>query len=519
MSIRIGGNTTLPSIDLSSNAEVSDGLVLSVLSHPDPSRIGEAAVLSRGIPSRAIELGRDLPLFRRRHGQSKDAPRGLEEPHISRLALTLLRSDDGLRLLRPRGASRLCTAQGDITESLMVSMEQLRQGLALQLGHGVVLCLRYAALVDEDEGEAPAGLLGTSDSMATLRRSISLAAASGADVLIGGESGSGKERVAQALHALSDRSAGPLVPVNMAALPAELAAAALFGNTRGAFTGATTSRPGLFQQAEHGSLFLDEIGDAPASVQPLLLRALQEREVQVVGGATQKVDVRVIAATDVDIDAPASGFRGALRHRLAAVELQVPSLREHPEDIGLLAWHFYQRHSPGEDGAGIYREREPLESARWAELTLLLAHQRWSGNVRQLENLMRQLAIESPSGLNVPRTLMQRLKQGLERAAESSTGARGSDISEQRLKTALADCNYEIAATARELGVSRQSIYRRVQAADDLQLAAEVPLEELLAALESARGDLDLAARELKVSVTALRARVRTAPLTFSRED
>jgi two-component system nitrogen regulation response regulator GlnG len=355
--------------------------------------------------------------------------------------------------------------------------------------------------------------------MVLLRQQITLAASSDADVLIGGESGSGKERVAQALHRLSARSRGPFVPVNMAAIPNDLAAAALFGNTRGAFTGATASQQGLFRQAEGGTLFLDEIGDAPETVQPLLLRALQEREIQVVGGGLRKVDVRVIAATDLDLDAPATGFRGALRHRLAALEINVPSLSDHAEDIGLLAWTFFQRHRR-EHGQAIAKDAtfQPAEAARWAELIAGLAAQSWPGNVRQLDNTMRQLALASDPGLRIPAGLLEASPQHRDPAA-SRTEAPGSQrrvsetVSEATLRSVLAECDYEIAAAARRLGLSRQALYRRVRAAPDLRLAADVPLQELLLALEDARGDLEQTARRLEVSVTALRARLRSAGL------
>lgn len=513
MSAPIGGNTTLPSVGLSQDPAPADALVVTILFHPDITRIGQAAVLDRGKSSRDIVIGREQPPFEFRHGSERDEPRGLGDPHVSREALSIRRVPGGVRLSRSPGASRCSTVAGDIVDSQVVADDHLARGLALRLGHGIVLFLRYSPFVDDDmPARDTLELLGTSDSMARLRRETALISATDADVLITGDNGSGKELVAQALHRLSNRSKRPFVAVNVAALPTDLAAAALFGSARGAFTGATANREGYFQQAEGGTLFLDEIGDAAPALQPLLLRALQEREVQVVGGRVCKIDVRVIAATDADIDAPTSGFRAALRHRLAALELHVPPLRDHLEDIGLLAWHFFHRHLPQATSELSATALAGAEGARWAGLIMDLVKQRWEGNVRQLNNTMRQIAIESGPALRLPTSVRHRLQSAAPTPVGTPWPTDGLEISDQLLRSALSACDYEIAATARKLGVSRQSIYRRVQAADDLCLAADIPLRELLQALEEARGDLDATARALKVSATALRARIRTAP-------
>ena len=520
MTTRASGNTTLPPVNPTLAATTAEGLVLTILFHPDPSRIGESAVLSPGAGGESVVIGRDQPRFEHSHGAVPGAARGLSDPHISRSALQLRIDNTGLVLSRPPGASRCRLSGRDLASSAVLAREQLRSGRVILLGHGVVLYLRLTPVCDEDApGAAAMGLLGCSDSMALLRQRIALAAGSDADVLIVGESGSGKERVAQALHRLSARSQGPFVPVNMAAIPADLAAAALFGNTRGAFTGATASQQGLFRQAEGGTLFLDEIGDAPETVQPLLLRALQEREIQVVGGGLRKVDVRVIAATDVDLDAPATGFRGALRHRLAALEISVPRLSDHAEDIGLLAWTLFQRHRRDHGHAGAPDATlKPAEAARWAELVAGLAARPWPGNVRQLDNTLRQVALASHSGLRIPAGLLEASQQHCDASAslKEPPGPEqrvSASVSDATLRSVLAQCNYEIAAAARRLGLSRQALYRRVRAAPGLRLAADVPLRELLLALEDARGDLEQTARRLEVSATALRARLRSAGL------
>ena len=205
-------------------------------------------------------------------------------------------------------------------------------------------------------------------------------------VLVRGETGTGKEFVAQLLHAHSPRAAGPLVRFNCAAIPAELAEAELFGHAKGAFTGAATARRGFFAEASGGTLILDEVGELPPAVQAKLLRALQEGEIQPVGsGRVERVDVRVVASTNRDLaaDARAGTFREDLYYRLAVVELTVPPLREHRDDIPALAVEFARRY--GEKfGLG------PLALAPALVDALVAAP--WPGNVRQLENTIARLA-------------------------------------------------------------------------------------------------------------------------------
>lgn len=204
-----------------------------------------------------------------------------------------------------------------------------------------------------------------------------------ASVLITGESGTGKELVARSIHSLSARKDAPFVAINCAAIPRDLLESELFGHVRGAFTGAIKDKTGKFQLADGGTLFLDEVGDLPVELQPKLLRALQERTIEPVGGTRpQKLDVRVVAATNLDIDkALACGsFREDLYYRLAVIPIHLPSLRERPEDIALLLRYFCGKH-----GA----ERVTFDTGCMA----VLNSYRWPGNVRELENLVERLLI------------------------------------------------------------------------------------------------------------------------------
>jgi two-component system response regulator HydG len=231
-------------------------------------------------------------------------------------------------------------------------------------------------------------LIGKSPAMQRLYALLERVAQSQAPVLIRGESGTGKELVARALHFEGPRRAGAFVAVNCTALPESLLESELFGHVRGAFTGATAARRGLFLEADGGTLLLDEIGDMPASLQAKLLRVLEEGEVRAVGSdVARKVDVRVLAATHQDLEerVRAGAFRSDLYYRLNVVPIAVPPLRERVEDVPVLAEHFL----------GQARGRNPSSPVARLDAGALAALSRhgWPGNVRELENVVERLVI------------------------------------------------------------------------------------------------------------------------------
>ena len=229
-------------------------------------------------------------------------------------------------------------------------------------------------------------LVGESQPMRELRAIIRLAGPRQSTVLITGETGTGKERVAQAIHMASRRSGAPMVAVNCGALPEHLIEAELFGHTKGAFTGAVGARTGRFEQAHRGTLFLDEVGETPLILQPKLLRVLQERELQRVGSSeTVKVDARIVAASNTNLDQAVAQrrFREDLYYRLNVIPIRVPTLRERQSDIPLLAAHFIER----------VCQREDLPQKKLtAEALRKLTEFEWPGNVRQLEHAMEMAA-------------------------------------------------------------------------------------------------------------------------------
>jgi len=226
-------------------------------------------------------------------------------------------------------------------------------------------------------------LIGKSDTMQRLRELVKRVAGATTSVLITGESGTGKEMVARALHFQSPRADKPFVVLNCGAVPENLIESELFGHVKGAFTGATGAKEGLFRAANEGTLFLDEVGELPPALQVKLLRVLQDRKVRPVGGSAEvEVDVRVLAATNRDVEAEveAGHFREDLFYRLNVIRIEVPPLRERPEDIPVLAEYFLEKH------AALQGRRLELsaEAVRW------LAQQPFAGNVRELENIIER---------------------------------------------------------------------------------------------------------------------------------
>jgi two-component system nitrogen regulation response regulator GlnG len=224
-------------------------------------------------------------------------------------------------------------------------------------------------------------------------------AATDLTVLIRGESGTGKELIARAIHANSRRHQHPMVAVNCAAIPRELLESELFGHEKGAFTGAVAARRGRFEQADGGTLFLDEIGDMDVALQTKILRVLQERQVERLGGERLiPVDVRIIAATNQDLDAAVArrAFREDLFYRLNVVVIHVPPLRDRREDIPPLAEHFLKQFAAEQGGEPKVLSAEALER---------LVQHRWPGNVRELENVVKRACVQAPTAMILPEHL------------------------------------------------------------------------------------------------------------------
>lgn len=308
--------------------------------------------------------------------------------------------------------------------------------------------------------EGPGALIGTSDTMNRLRRLIARVAPTQSTVLVRGESGTGKELIARALHEQSGRGFHPLIRVNCGAIPETLLESELFGHIKGAFTGATERRIGRIELAGEGTLFLDEMGDLPASLQVKLLRVLQEREFEPVGSSqSQSVRARIIAATNRDLEKAIElgAFREDLYYRLNVVTIQAPALHEHLEDLEELVHHFAVRISAREGLPNKTPSPEFLEALKkW----------HWPGNVRELEN-----TIESALILGEGEHLeVQDLPQYIRRREQPATGhptripesATLEEVEKGMLMKALEDSGGNQSEAARRLGITRRTLaYRR----------------------------------------------------------
>ncbi|MCA1557295.1 MAG: sigma 54-interacting transcriptional regulator, partial [Acidobacteria bacterium] len=309
------------------------------------------------------------------------------------------------------------------------------------------------------------GMVFTSRDMTAVARSVERIKDSESTVLIMGESGTGKELVARAIHRLSRRCQSEFIPFNCTAAPADLMESMLFGHRKGAFTGAHSDYEGMIRAAEGGTLFLDEIGDLPLALQPKLLRFLQEGEVHTLGErAPRKVNVRVVAAThkDLERDVREGRFREDLYYRVASLSIQVPPLRERPEDTALLISHFLTYYA---------RRNDHQVAGITAEAINALQNYSWPGNVRELAAEMERLVLYADEGSLIrqehlsARILPQEVRAGIH-AEETNANLENmlEDFERRVITETLKRNDYNVARTSAALGLgSRQTLYKKIK--------------------------------------------------------
>ncbi|MFT7578488.1 MAG: DNA-binding NtrC family response regulator [Myxococcota bacterium] len=499
---------------------------LTIAAHPQAGRVGETHQASRTGPRSVIELSRITPAFLR---LADGRERPLVTPFISRQPVRLVtRRDGGITVDPGTGKGPLRVDGVVVTAPLQLSLAALEAGVTLELGRHVVLVLgtqrRRVAGAENDD----LGLIGETDAMIAVRAAIRRVAVTGLPVLIRGETGTGKELAARAIHACSDRADADLVALNMAAVPASLAASELFGHARGAFSGAREARDGYFARADDGTLFLDEIGDAPDEVQAALLRALETGEIQQVGAQRmRKVDVRLIAATDADLEAAAKSgrFRGPLLYRLATQEVRLPPLRLRRADVGRLLVAFVaQRLS--ETGLSERLAPEPTDKNVWlsARLVARLVRYSWPGNVRQLRNVALAMAARAaqPDLLSADDPELLRLIEVPTSTTEPGPSVVASapvpaprkprDIGADELFAVMSEFDFRLGPAAERFGISRPSLNALVDAHPRLRRASSLSAETLTEAIATA-GDRPLW-RVLEVSEPGLARRLKTLGLS-----
>lgn len=300
-------------------------------------------------------------------------------------------------------------------------------------------------------------IVGKSAAMTAVFELIKIISNASANVLINGESGSGKELVARAIHNSGARKSKPFIPINCTAIPENLLESELFGHVKGSFTGASTDKKGLFEEADKGTLFLDEIGDLNLSLQAKLLRVLQDRQIRPVGGSQLKsVDVRIVAAThrDLKIMVKDGKFREDLFYRLNVVPIKVPALRERLDDIPLLVESFIVKYSA--------QNSSHVKSISPEALAILMAHP-WPGNVRELENVVERAMVLS-RGERIEKAVV--MDSALEEAKNNieqlhSDRPTLEKLEERYIKLVMSEVNDKKDEAAKILGVSRRTLYRK----------------------------------------------------------
>ena len=505
---------------------------LTVLWHPDLARVGDRARLEGLLRGGAAALTRTSPGF-----QPPGAPRTRALEHAAL---------EGLRLRFSAGSSYGAVrvgaggSNGDVrvdgaplAGERELTAEEIEGGIVLDLRDSVVLLLHQLPAAEQWEGR-DYGLVGESEALVEVRREIRRVADLEIPVLLRGETGTGKELMARAIHRASRRRDQPYLSVNLGAVPPSLAASELFGAAKGAFTGAVRTQVGYFARAHRGTLFLDEVGEAPGEVQVMLLRALESGEIQPLGvQEVQHVDVRLVAATDVDLEqVTAEGsFRAPLFHRLAGYEIVVPPLRERRDDFGRLLVHFLR----GElEAVGESSRLEGERLLRWLPTSIVarLARHDWPGNVRQLRNVARQIAIGGRGvetvriGPQLERVLQEAVADGGRPEAPSGRPVGGpepqraappprrayrdpAEVGEEELLAALRRHRWAVKPAADDLGVSRTSLYALIDRSETARKAADLGRDEIDAARQACAGDLEAMSERLEVSSSGLRQRMK----------
>jgi two-component system nitrogen regulation response regulator GlnG len=503
-------------------AEVRDLVpALTIVSHPVAQRAGERFLLDTMAAGREVNLSRNAPDFTR-PGRALGAP--LNDPFVSRRPIRFTAGPEGrVRLVIEPGGTPVI-ADMPIERGIEFTAEAVAAGIPLALAERVVVLLHLFERTSDAADSLR--MVGESPGIRRVRSAIERLTDLPVPVLIRGETGTGKELVARAIHDRSARRNASFVSVNLGAIPRELAAAELFGSTKGAFTSATRDREGLFRAAHGGTLFLDEVGEAPPEVQVMLLRVLETGELYPVGADVPvQAQVRLIAATDANLEQQIRDgrFKASLLHRLAGYEVRIPPLRERREDIGPLFYHFAREELEAIGEAHRLAPEDPY-ARPWlpASIAAQLVRSAWPGNIRQLRNVTRQLVIDS-------RGLAQ-LRLDPQLAEELAMPARGtpardpapmppapaapprrkpSEVTEHELLEVLRACAWDLKAAADRLRIPRPSIYDLIDKSTGIRTAGDLGAEEIATCFRACDGDLDAMVAQLEVSRRALSRRIK----------
>ena len=517
---------------------------LTIAFHEDWQRIGATAYLDDLSKGKSVAVSRLEPEFQL---PFRSGGYLLDDRYISRKPLTIEQLN-GRLLLTPHPEGSEVRVDGQVIRAHhYVFEEALQQGVVIELGQRVILVLH--SLAPEPRSPHMHRMLGVSEGVESVRRAINRVADLDVPVLIRGETGTGKELVASAIHNASLRNQKPLLAVNVGAIPDTLAISELFGARKGSFTGAARDKPGYFVQADNSTLFLDEIGDAPDEVQVALLRTLETGEVRPVGATDSvKVDVRLVAATDANLESKleAQTFRNPLLQRLAGFEIWLPPLARRKADIGLLLAEFlrFELDAIGEQrhyqlGAEATAGSDNL----WYRFFRLALEFAWPGNIRQMRNVARQVAIHNRQAMvtSIPFRIEAMLAEprrepaaaiaantvsnGAANGAHVPTSAaddaqdeddepgtprrKPSTVTEAELMSMLEQQRWDLKNTAEHLNISRAALYKMIEANPRVRKAGDISVEEIQQSHARCGGNLERMVEELKVSGAALKRRIR----------
>ncbi|EKE87582.1 sigma 54-interacting transcriptional regulator [Idiomarina xiamenensis] len=500
--------------DSSSQSDEQLYPTLVIMLHPQLERIGESAILVDLMRQGRAPLSRNQPEFKHQQGFGQ----ALADAYISRTPVWLeRRGSDDVVVKQGDSNTRLNVSDRASADEYILTQDELLDGVPITLSDRVVLLLKWLPMPAEQDSD-DFGLKGMSPYLASVRRRIARIAGLQEPVLIRGETGTGKELVAQAIYQHSQRQQQAFVSVNLAAMQDSLAVAELFGARKGAFTGAAADRDGYFMAADGGTLFLDEIGEASGDVQAMLLRALETGEIYPVGSTSPvQISVRLIAATDADLETASEHerFKLPLLHRLSSYQIFLPSLRERREDIGLLFMHFAQQQ--WQRLHQDWQQAVPTMPTLTAAAMTQLLEFSWPGNVRQLRNVARQVVIDSrdKAQLQIEPQLLSMLRPAasghhtLTARPPQQQRRKPNSISREELAQALQDNRFELQACAEQLGISRASVYQLLQRFDGFRNAQDIGEQELSTCYRQCHGDTEQMMWQLEVSQIGLRRRLK----------
>lgn len=470
-------------------------LALTIVWHPDLERIGEQFVT--GVQGEALSLSRFAPLFRRAGGDALP----LGHAGISRDPLRIVRDAlDGVSIHVPATKMSVELNGSEARDRVDFERAQIGAGQILTLGRAVVLCLHWMTSLPKINSIP--SVAGVGSAAIAMRDQIRMVALADMPVLLLGETGTGKEVAARAIHAHGQRAEAKLVTVNMAALNESLAAADLFGAAKGAYTGAQSERKGLFAEADGATLFLDEIGNAPATVQPMLLRVLEGGDYRPLGAAQdRRSTARLIAATDQELDE--LDFNQALLRRLEGFVIQLPPLRHRREDIGVLIVHVLGK---------------AASATLPCALVVQLACHDWPGNIRQFARALQRAVLMLEAGVALQFEQLVRLPRQASETVSASVPAlapapgapprkrrKPSLLSEQDIFDAMSEHGWTIQNAAQALDISRPSLYKLLDRHADIRRADQIAIDDIKRALASSRGDVMRCAALLKTPAEPLR--------------